>query len=126
MSDKNQDLEQARVDFQNWRSSHSGRRQIPIELRQQAIALTKRHKKSHVFKALGINGVTLKQWMESVSQPVTPSPSKFIEINSIKSTSTQIHLIELTGRNGEKMKIEGLFCISEISELAKSFIGGQP
>lgn len=48
--------------FEHWRSHRTSRRSTPEHLRTLAVELLEDHRPSIVYKALGLNSTTLKQW----------------------------------------------------------------
>lgn len=63
--------------FEHWRSHRTSRRSTPEHLRTLAVDLLEDHRPSTVYKALGLNSTTLKQW---AAQEQKTSTTTFVSL----------------------------------------------
>lgn len=117
-----EDLIEIQREFEKWRNKHGrARKPFPKSLRRKVIELTKTHSNSSICKALNINPTMIRKW-QSIGT-ANKKKSNFLEIPTTDSNSkAKIRVIDLTGRSGEKLRIEGEFTISDIAQITKAFM----
>lgn len=54
--------------FEHWRAHRTSRRSTPKHLRALTVALLENHRPSAIYKTLGLNSSTLKQWAAQESE----------------------------------------------------------
>ena len=90
--------------FEEWRSSHSGRRPIPEALWTRAADLARQYGVFRTAKVLRLDYSKLKRQKAPAKTSVSSSPATFVEFLA-PQTSTCECIIELEGPRG-KMRIE--------------------
>lgn len=124
-------MEQLSIDgvaqkFQDWRSRKKYKQQpIPDYLRDYAIRLSKHHKRSEVLKALQIHPSCLDRWAKEENSKVNGFFELHTDVTPPKEGKPDKNItITFTGSEGRKLELTGHFSMAEISEMAKSFLGG--
>lgn len=101
-------LKEARERFEQWRSSHSGRRPIPESLWAAAAELASQHGVFRTAQVLRLDYNKLKQRMGTVAPvakpTVAPQPA-FVELLASSATHPCECVIEVEGPRG-RMRIE--------------------
>lgn len=90
--------------FEEWRSSHSGRRPIPEALWKRAADLARQYGVFRTSKVLRLDYSKLKRQMTLAKAPVPPPPPMFVEFLAPQPSACEC-IIELEGPRG-KMRIE--------------------
>jgi hypothetical protein len=100
------ELLEASQRFEDWRSSHSGRRPIPETLWSAAAELAREHGVFRTAKVLRLDYSKLKkQMMPTQPKAKPPTPPAFVELIAPESTTTFECTIEVEGPRG-RMRIE--------------------
>lgn len=120
-------IEKARDKFEQWRQSKKKRSRIPEDLWMTAIELSEKYSVNQISKALRLNSSSLKKRIEQsksdcLPEPVESSMPSFLEIG-ISQPETAQYIIELTHRNGSKMKAQIKNSNLDIIEMSKIFLG---
>ena len=97
-------LKEARERFEQWRSSHSGRRPIPESLWAAAAELAGQHGVFRTAKVLRLDYNKLKR-MGTVAKPTMAPESAFVELIATPTTHPCECIIEVEGPRG-RMRIE--------------------
>jgi hypothetical protein len=101
-------LKAAQQEFEQWRSSHSGRRPIPESLWSLAATLAKEHGVFRTAQVLRLDYTKLKQQAHGAA-PSKPSaaavPAAFVELMAPASAQGCECVIEVEGPRG-RMRIE--------------------
>ena len=97
-------MQQVAQQFEQWRSSHSGRRPIPQELWNRAADLARQHGVFRTAKLLRLDFNKLKREMGPAQTPVPCPPPTFVEFLAPQPSGCDC-VIQLEGPRG-KMRIE--------------------
>lgn len=94
--------------FEDWRSSHSGRRPIPESLWTRAAESARQHGVFRTAKALRLDYTKLKRQMDPAqpqTKPVSTPPPAFVEFLQPETTAVCECVIEVEGPRG-RMRVE--------------------
>jgi hypothetical protein len=97
-------MQEVAQQFEQWRSSHSGRRPIPEALWTRAADVAGQFGVFRTSKVLRLDYSKLKRQMGSAKAPVPPPPPTFVEFLAPDPSACEC-IIELEGPRG-KMRIE--------------------
>ena len=97
-------MQEVAQQFEEWRSSHSGRRPIPEALWNRAADLARQHGVFRTAKVLRLDYSKLKRQMGPAKNPASCPPATFVEFLAPQPSGCEC-IIELEGPRG-KMRIE--------------------
>ena len=132
--DKNRwkDLDTTREALASWRRSHGGRgRPIPAALWSDAVDVARTHGVAETARALRLNASKLAKLAEGVTESATRrsvvESAGFVELGGFEvgeSRDARAVLIELVGREGDRVRVEvvgGAGSAVELVALARAF-----
>ena len=125
---------QTREALRQWRGK-SGRRPIPIELRQSIMALAKERGDKFVINKLGISSSSLWHWGMELKEKESSAksrvkkrrvkPVKFVELAGAGTRSVASCVqISFERVDGGRMRVEGAVSVSEVGQLVNTFLSG--
>lgn len=89
--------------FAHWRSNKKGIR-TPIELREQAVALSKTYSVGQITKALNLSGTEFKKWRQQSETAVLPT---FVSLPESVTTVLLPNNVEVFFASGERLCLHG-------------------
>lgn len=100
------EVEQARQQLEQWRSTHRPRCRIPAILWARAAELARQHGLGPTARALRLDYTRLKQLVQSASRDPEPAElPAFVELISPPATRIPVCVVELEGARG-RMRIQ--------------------
>ena len=129
------EINQVKSLYRQWRKAH-GRSEIPMELRQSALRLARRHGDKWTCGELGLGSASLWKWRRAMknrgrsnkSLPlevnVSAKPVRFVEIRpTVQAMNTSLGIrIEWQRSDGHRMKVDGV-SMDQLGVLARKFLG---
>ena len=120
----------ARREFEQWRRRRSGRKRLPRELWEKAVALAREHGINRTARTLGLKYASLKKHLEvappEASGPGTTRP-EFIELLPREMMPSSIECtIEWENASGGKMRmhVKGA-SMADLASFARGFRDGR-
>jgi len=120
----------ARREFEQWRRRRSGRKRLPRELWEKAVALAREHGINRTARTLGLKYASLKKHLEvappEASGPGTTRP-EFIELLPREMMPSSLECtIELENASGGKMRmhVKGA-SMADLASFARGFRDGR-
>jgi hypothetical protein len=116
-------LEQARREFEAWRSQRPRPRQMPERLWHAAVALARRHGVDRIARDLGLNPTRLRAHLDaapsSALHKVTPSPA-FVELSPSPTAAARSECtIQIERIGGERLTMR--FAGEHVADFAAAF-----
>lgn len=111
-------LEAVASTFKAWRENRThGRKQIPDELRQQAVALLNDYPVSLVIKTLGLSHSALKRWQQPPDE-ATPVDNPFVALPDSMKVWPSL-CVTLCLANDNQMVIQGELSSDQLGALVR-------
>lgn len=113
-------LESVAAAFKTWRNNPQlGRKQVPLSLRQQAIALLANYPISQVINTLGLSHSALKRWQQSTPEvDEAPEANQFIPLPESPETPSLLCVTVCIG-DDTQLVVEGELTSHQLSAVVR-------
>ena len=109
-------LEQVIAAFDHWRATRkSAKETIPVELKQQAVALKKRYQRAQIIHGLKISGGQYTQWLTAFAR----EPVSFV---ALPPAAVETQQLVIHHPQGGRLEMSGL-STAQLACVVRSFIG---
>lgn len=116
-------LEQIKAQFDHWRDNKDTLGTLtPVELRRQAVELTKEYSISKVVTTLGLSGSVIKRWRTKLEHTQTTSEpmDTFIALPNTQQANAAIASASIILNDGTNIQLNGGASAQVLSVLAQA------
>lgn len=110
------------ADLHAWRGQRSSRRTpIPDSLRDRAVALLDRCRRTHIIKALGINSAMLKTWQNQGA--TAPAHTAFVPLTLPSEpipTDSSPMAVTIANQLGQQVTLQGGFSATQLALVVRA------
>jgi hypothetical protein len=112
-------LEEARVRFEEWRTSRRGKARIPAELWSAAVEVARKEGINRTARELHVAWDDLKRRMATDEVPRQPGSPAFVEFVAPQTQSVPECTLEVEGRQGKlRIQLKGA-SVSDLATLSR-------